>query len=124
MPKVFVVDDSPVVCHWAQEALSTDKIDCSAYMIPFGVYKVAAGEQPDLVVLDLDAPGLNGQLVCRMLKRTHPTLRVVMHSSLPVEALAHVAAEAGADGFIEKSQSPARFALAVRSHLNRLLPAA
>ncbi|RLD68309.1 MAG: DNA-binding response regulator, partial [Bacteroidetes bacterium] len=38
----------------------------------------AAGEQPDLVILDLMLPGINGYEVCKKLKASRPELPIVM----------------------------------------------
>lgn len=66
--------------------------------------RMVAEERPDLLVLDLvlpdapDSPALVG-----VLRALHPSLRIMMVSSLHAEALANAAAAAGVDGVCTKA---------------------
>lgn len=70
--------------------------------------RMVAQTQPDLLVLDLvlpdvpDAPALVGAL-----RELHPPLRVMLVSSLPMDALAHAATAAGANGACTKGATAA-----------------
>jgi CheY-like chemotaxis protein len=58
-----------------------------------------------LVLLDVNMPALNGDLVCRMLKESPQTkdVLVALYSSMPEDELQQLAAKSGADGYIVKS---------------------
>ncbi len=75
-------------------------------------------EPPDLIVLDLMLPGVDGLEVCRRL-REHWPVPVVMLTALGEESDKVVGFETGADDYITKPFSPRELALRVRSVLRR-----
>ncbi len=79
----------------------------------------AAVEPPDLVVLDLMMPGIDGLEVCRRLRRQRPDLPVVMLTALGEEADRVVGLEVGADDYITKPFSPRELVLRIGSVLRR-----
>lgn len=58
--------------------------------------------QPDLVLLDITMPGLNGFEVLQEIRRQNPIVGVIMVSALNPERLADKALAEGADGYIKK----------------------
>ena len=80
---------------------------------------VAARTRPDLVVLDLMLPGLDGLEVCRRLRRARPDVAVVMLTALGEESDRVVGLEIGADDYVAKPFSPRELVLRVRSVLRR-----
>jgi DNA-binding response OmpR family regulator len=75
-------------------------------------------EPPDLIVLDLMLPGIDGLEVCRRL-REHWPIPVVMLTALGQETDRVVGFETGADDYVTKPFSPRELALRVRSVLRR-----
>ena len=73
-----------------------DALGTSAYILR---------EQPDIVVLDVNMPGLRGDMLAALLHRNAPTRTpaLVLYSSLPSSELREVAAKCGAAGFVEKT---------------------
>lgn len=61
--------------------------------------------KPQLVVLDVMLPSLQGTEVLRRLKREIPALRVLGFSAFPTKASLRQLVEAGADGLVRKSES-------------------
>ncbi len=59
---------------------------------------------PDLIILDLDIPRINGLDVLARLKTAHPAMRVVILSSHDSSTFVSRAMRAGAQGFVSKSQ--------------------
>ena len=80
---------------------------------------MAAAEQPDLILLDIQLPGMDGHAVARALK-SDPVLK-----SIPIVAVTSYAMagdrekclEAGAEGYIEKPINPETFVAEVESYL-------
>jgi DNA-binding response OmpR family regulator len=77
-----------------------------------------AREPPDLVVLDLTLPGIDGLEVCRRLRARRP-VPVVMLTALGEETNRVVGLETGADDYLTKPFSPPELALRVKSVLRR-----
>ncbi|GLY99445.1 DNA-binding response regulator [Actinoplanes sp. NBRC 103695] len=117
--QVLVVDDdrtvSDVVRRYLEQAgyavvLAADGAD--------GLAAIAA-HRPDLVVLDLMMPGIDGIEVCRRVRRQHPELPVVMLTALGEEADRVLGLEVGADDYVTKPFSPRELVLRIRSVLRR-----
>ncbi len=81
-----------------------------------------AANRPDLVVLDLMLPGIDGLEVCRRLRRTS-TVPVVMLTALGEEENRIAGLQLGADDYVTKPFSPRELALRVSSVLRRVSPA-
>jgi two-component system response regulator ResD len=77
-------------------------------------------KQPDLIVLDLMLPGLDGLEVCRRVRADHPEVAVVMLTALaePDDRIAGL--EVGADDYVTKPFSPRELVLRVDSVLRRI----
>jgi DNA-binding NarL/FixJ family response regulator len=59
--------------------------------------------RPDLVVLDLAMPGVNGLVTARRLKHLLPALRIIILTLHDDPAYEQAALTAGADGFVSKA---------------------
>jgi len=120
---VLVVDDDPTVSDVVRRYLEQD--GCRVRLAADGLAALAAvaDDQPDLVVLDLMMPGLDGLEVCRRLRHRLPDLPVVMLTALGEEADRVIGLEVGADDYITKPFSPRELVLRVRSILRRSAPA-
>jgi len=102
-PKILVVDDVPQNVRLLEAVLvSNGYVVSSASSGPEALEMVAA-ELPDLVLLDIQMPGMNGYEVCRRLPADPSTrfLPVVMVTSSDTEVRVN-AIEAEADDFITK----------------------
>ena len=70
--------------------------------------------QPDVVLLDVQLPDLNGLDVLRLLRRRHPEVTVVMFSGDDDQGVVDEALHLGASGFVPKSIEPAELPAALR----------
>ncbi|MEL6544575.1 MAG: response regulator [Myxococcota bacterium] len=104
-PKIVLVDDSLVALEWAREALGDAGFEVITYNASLGIQSFVRKTEPQLVLLDVNMPALNGDLVCRMLKDSVQTRNVVvaLYSSIGEEKLSELAEKAGADGYIVKT---------------------
>jgi DNA-binding NarL/FixJ family response regulator len=59
--------------------------------------------QPDIVVLDISMPQLNGFAVAKTIKETHPETAVVVYSVYASEAFLREALRIGLDGYVSKT---------------------
>ncbi len=115
---MLVVDDDDTVREVLRRYLSRDGHEVlEAADGPTGLERARTGH-PDLVVLDLMLPGMNGLDVCRELRRTS-TVPVIMLTALGQEADRVAGLEFGADDYVVKPFSPRELALRVGRVLDR-----
>lgn len=116
--RILVVDDDPTVAEVVARYLLRDGHDVEC--VPDGRLALsrALANPPDLVVLDLMLPGMDGLEVCKQL-REHSPVPVVMLTALGEEADRLTGLEMGADDYVVKPFSPRELALRVRSVLRR-----
>ncbi|WP_033343350.1 response regulator transcription factor [Catenuloplanes japonicus] len=117
--RVLVVDDDPTVSDVVRRYL--EQAGCEVRLAADGATGLAAiaAERPDLVVLDLMMPGIDGIEVCRVLRRQLPALPIVMLTALGEEADRVLGLEVGADDYVTKPFSPRELVLRIRSVLRR-----
>jgi DNA-binding response OmpR family regulator len=116
---VLVVDDDPIVGDVVRRYLEQD--GCEVRLVTNGAdaLNAAVAQPPDLVVLDLMMPGIDGLEVCRRLRDRLPALPVVMLTALGEEADRVLGLEVGADDYVTKPFSPRELVLRIRSVLRR-----
>src|SRR2546423_4174614 len=75
----------------------------------------AAGEAPDVVLMDLAMEPLDGVAATRELRATLPEIEVVAVTSLVDQSRVQAALEAGASGYLVKDAAPEELAVAIRA---------
>jgi DNA-binding response OmpR family regulator len=83
-------------------------------------YQKALNEQPDLVILDLMLPKLNGYEVCKRLKKEVPDLPIIMLTAKSQEAEIVTGLELGADDYITKPFSVLELLARIKALLRRI----
>jgi DNA-binding response OmpR family regulator len=116
--RVLVVDDDPTVAEVVTRYLLRDGHEVECVADGLTALRRALERPPDLVVLDLMLPGMDGLEVCRRL-REHSPVPVVMLTALGEETDRLVGLETGADDYVTKPFSPRELALRVKSVLRR-----
>ncbi len=119
MPRVLVVDDDPTVAEVVLGYLRRDGFEAAHAADGLSALAIAASAPPDIVVLDLMLPGIDGLEVCRRLRAERPDLPVVMLTARGEEDDRIAGLEVGADDYVVKPFSPRELALRVRSVLRR-----
>ncbi|MBJ6643133.1 response regulator transcription factor [Streptomyces griseoincarnatus] len=121
--RVLVVDDDPTVAE-----IVTGYLDRAGYVVdragdgPDALARAAA-HRPDLVVLDLMLPGMDGLEVCRRMRGQGP-VPVIMLTARGDEDDRILGLEVGADDYVTKPFSPRELVLRVGSVLRRVRPVA
>lgn len=115
---ILVVDDEPQITRLAQDYLARDGFRVLTAGDGATALAHARREQPDLVVLDLNLPGMDGLEVCRILRRTSD-VPIVMLTARAEEADRLIGLELGADDYIVKPFSPRELVARVRAVLRR-----
>lgn len=127
MKKILIIEDEENMVEGLRFNLEArDYIVIAALNGETGLKK-AAEEQPDLVILDLMLPGLNGYEVCKRLKETNPEILIVMLTAKSQKSDIITGLDLGADDYITKPFSVLELlarinALLRRSTSNSTLP--
>lgn len=121
---MLVVDDDPTVSDVVRRYLERMDYEVTLAVDGQGALDAAARRRPDLVVLDLMLPGIDGLEVCRRLRERDPDLPVIMLTALGDEADRVVGLSLGADDYVTKPFSPRELVLRVQSVLRRASRAA
>jgi DNA-binding response OmpR family regulator len=118
MERLLIVEDSRIAQAKLSEILSTgyDLRICGSG--PEAI-TAATDDPPDMVLLDIHLPGMNGYEVCRILKEYEPTSRipVIFITGLDSEEERRRAFEAGAEDYITKPFFASELLARVRVHL-------
>ena len=117
--RVLVVDDDPTVTEIVAAYL--ERAGFSALVAGDGLDALAldAANDPDLIVLDLMIPGMDGLEVCQRVRRRRPRVPIVMVTARGEEHDRIAGLEAGADDYVVKPFSPRELVLRVQSVLRR-----
>jgi DNA-binding response OmpR family regulator len=116
--RIMVVDDDATVSDVVGRYLVRDGHQVDCVHDGYEALRRIEREPPDLIVLDLMLPGIDGLEVCRRI-REHWPIPVVMLTALGEETNRVVGFETGADDYVTKPFSPRELALRVRSVLRR-----
>lgn len=116
--RVLVVDDDPTVAEVVAGYLDRAGFTVERAADGPAALERAAAARPDLVVLDLMLPGMDGLEVCRRLRAGGP-VPVIMLTARGDEDDRILGLEVGADDYVTKPFSPRELVLRVASVLRR-----
>jgi len=119
--KILIVEDEADILNLLEYHLRNGGYDVFSTASGPEALKLVRQHQPDLVLLDLMLPGLDGFEVCRELKRGHQTgnVAVVMLTARGEEMDRVVGLELGADDYVTKPFSPRELVLRIKAVLRR-----
>lgn len=118
---VLVVDDEKDLVELVKYHLEKEGLKCLEARDGETALQVAKERSPDLVVLDLMLPGLNGIEVCRKLRKDPKTssMAIIMLTAKAEEVDRIVGLEMGADDYMVKPFSPRELVARVGAVLRR-----
>ncbi len=115
---ILVIEDEPQIARLVRDYLTKHGFRVLLAADGPGGLAAARREAPDLVLLDVLLPGLDGREVCRRL-RAESAVPIVMLTALAEDSDQVVGLELGADDYITKPFSPAVLVARVRAALRR-----
>ena len=118
MKRVLIVDDEPKIVALARDYLERAGFAVATAYDGKTALASARGDRPDLVVLDLGLPELDGLDVARTLRAESP-VPIVMLTGRTEESDKLVGLEIGADDYVTKPFSPKELVARVRAVLRR-----
>jgi DNA-binding response OmpR family regulator len=121
-PTVLVVDDEPIVVEVVGRYLRRDGFGViSANDGPHGLAAALDSvEPPDVIVLDVMLPGMDGLDVCRRLRQQHVTVPIILLTARVEEADRIGGLSIGADDYVVKPFSPGELVARVKAQLRRV----
>lgn len=102
MTTVLFADDNPLVCEYCGRELQEEGYDVLIAYNGEEALHLAASQLPDVVVLDICMPGVNGLEAAVRIRKTHPLVPIVFFTHWDDSCLEHESARY-ADACVEKS---------------------
>ncbi len=102
---ILIVDDDPAVVELISDVLSTDsRFEVKVVNNGFGAGMIAKEYHPDLIILDVMLPDINGKAVCELIKSDSSLsdIKIICISGMVEEDRIQELRDAGADDFMHK----------------------
>src|SRR5436190_3791991 len=119
--RILVVDDEPNILATLAPLLRTRGYDVTTAMNGRGALEAVERDNPDLIVLDLGLPDIDGVEVCRLVRDGRATPILVLSARGAESDKVH-ALDAGADDYVTKPFGPEELLARVRVALRRTEP--
>jgi DNA-binding response OmpR family regulator len=116
--KILIIDDEAKIVEICQDYLKAAGFQVVTSLDGFAGLEKARVEKPDLVLLDLMLPGIDGLDICRELRRD-TKIPIIMLTARVEETDKLIGLEIGADDYITKPFSPREMVARVRAVLRR-----
>jgi diguanylate cyclase (GGDEF)-like protein len=121
LAKVIVVDDDPTILDLVQSLLKGKGLQTFKLQEPQRFWEVLKTAQPDLLILDIEMPEVDGLSLCQLVRNDYqwswlPILFLTSHTDVHTLQRAF---SAGADDFITKPIQPEQFVIRVMNRLQR-----
>lgn len=115
--RILIVDDHAVVRSGLSKFLMVNKDFSLVGEASDGAeaIQMAALHRPDVVLMDLMMPGVDGVAATREIRQKYPKIRVIALTSFSEQNLIQGALQAGAIGYLQKNVTAAELAGAIRS---------
>lgn len=115
--KVMIVDDHPVVRGGLKKMLPVfDDLELTGEAENgSAALDCLRQNTPDVILMDIQMPGMNGILATRAILEQYPQMKIIMLTSFPTDDLIQEALEAGATGYLLKNAPIDTIADAIRS---------
>jgi two-component system alkaline phosphatase synthesis response regulator PhoP len=119
MPKILVVDDEPGILNLLVSYLKAEGYEVYTASDGNAALKAARAYKPDILILDLMLPGLDGLEVLSRLRR-ESDVYVILLTARTEETDKIVGLSVGADDYVTKPFSPRELTARVKAALRRL----
>jgi two-component system alkaline phosphatase synthesis response regulator PhoP len=119
--KVLVVDDEEYIQHILNFSFGAEGFEVITAADGEEAVTIARSEKPDIIVLDIMMPKMDGYEACRQIKgdpQTH-NIPVILLTAKGREVDRKLGAEAGADDYVVKPFSPGRLIERVEGFIKR-----
>lgn len=119
-PRILVVDDDEAIADLIEIHLLSEGYQVSKASSGPEALRLVEEEQPDLVILDIMMPGMDGLEVCRAIRRER-NVPILMLSAKSEDVDKILGLKIGADDYLTKPFNPLELVARVRAQLRRYL---
>lgn len=104
LKRILIVDDEPDIVEMVQINLEMEGYECLVAYDGFRGLDRARKEKPDLIILDVMLPGMNGYKICRLLKfdEKYKRIPIIMLTAEAQRADRLMGEKTGADYYMTK----------------------
>jgi len=108
MAKILIIDDSPTIIDLLKTVLSSNGHDVLTANDGVSGVNLAKEEMPDLIILDIMLPKMNGYEVCNLIKldEKYKDIKILMLTAKAGAESKNIGMETGADDYITKDLDP------------------
>ena len=117
-PTILVVDDEPSIVQSLSGLLSDEGFEVTSAANGYEALQHIENEAPDLILLDIWMPGIDGIETLKEIKKNNPQIQVIMITGHGTIETAVQATKEGAFDFIEKPLSIDKVIVAINNALN------
>lgn len=119
--RILVVDDSPTIVEVVKAMLEQAGYEVITAVDGLEALNAARKEKPDLIVLDVMLPKMQGYQVCRLLKfdETYQNIPIIMLTAKTEESAKMTGLKTGADEYLTKPVKSDELLNAIRGLLNK-----
>lgn len=117
----MIVDDHPLVIEGLKRVLAESSLNINVVGEAYDVnqmYRILKDVTPDLIILDLELPGVSGLEALKDLRNKYPSVPVLIFSMHSEERFGVRVLKAGASGFITKTSIPEELETALNRIVN------
>lgn len=118
--RIFVVEDEPALQHLLRAYLERAGFLVETFADGLAALQAIDQEPPDLVLLDILLPGLDGLSLIKRLRLNHNHLPIILLTAKSTEADRIQGLQIGADDYVVKPFSPSEVVLRVQAVLRRV----
>lgn len=116
-PVVVVIEDDQDIAQFLQQVLVDHQYEVYVKYTGSSGLELVSEVIPDVVLLDLNLPDINGESICRQIKQLHPEIIVIMITAKDTPEEIAKGLDLGADDYLPKPISPKELMARIRTRL-------
>ena len=120
MGKIFIADDEKNIRDLLGKFLADAGHEVKIFENGNALLEVLENEIPDIVVLDVMMPGIDGFTACAKIRKSYPDITILLLTARDTDADFMTGFTAGCDDYLTKPFSPLKLTLKVNAILNKL----
>ena len=116
---IYIVEDDAAIRELEQYALQSSGYGVQSFETSEPFWQAMRAAEPELVILDVMLPGMNGFSLCETIRRTDQKIGIIILSAKGQEQDKIRGLSIGADDYMTKPFSPSELVARVKAHLAR-----